>query len=186
MKLAGVAACVAVLGGCGGVELEGKVFDYMGVSGSGQAPDVQMSERPPLLIPPSTRALPQPGTGSTATARADWPDDPEKVRVRVAEQKQAEQEKNKPADNRNPYSNKPGLFDKLLSRDKAVEEPLPDVPEPDASDRLPQQATTAVAQQPRAITPHQTQEPLPQRPVERTAPDSYGGMSNPEGNNANW
>ena len=61
--------------------------------------------------------------------------------------------------------------------------------EPDASDRVPD-GNAAVAQKgyepPKAITPHQAQEPLPTRPVQPSAPDSYGGMSNPEGNNANW
>ncbi|WP_141700656.1 hypothetical protein [Methyloceanibacter superfactus] len=190
MRLAGVVACVAALGGCGGVELQGKVFDYMGVSGDRQQPDVRMSERPPLLIPPNTKALPQPGTGSTATARADWPDDPEKVRTRVANEQKAKQAKiEAAADPTNPYAGKPNLFDKLLSRDKTVEEPISDVPEPDASDRVPD-GNTAVAQKPyeapKAITPHQTQEPLPTRPVQPATPGSYGGMSNPEGNNANW
>lgn len=190
LQLAGVIACAAALGGCGGVELQGKVFDYMGVSGDRQQPDVRMGERPPLLIPPNTKALPQPGTGSTATARADWPDDPEKVRVRVANQEKAKQaEIQSAADPANPYAGKPNLLDKLLSRDKTVEEPVPDVPEPDASDRVPD-GNAAVAQKgyepPKAITPHQAQEPLPTRPVQPSAPDSYGGMSNPEGNNANW
>lgn len=186
MKLAGVVACVAALGGCGGVELQGKVFDYMGVSGDHQQPDVHMSERPPLLIPPNTKTLPQPGTGSTATARADWPDDPEKVRTRVAKQEKAKQAEIQAAgDPANPYAGKPNLFDRFLSRDKTVEEPIAAVPEPDASDRVPEGNTT-VAQQPKGITPHQTQEPLPTRPVQPTTPGSYGGMSNPEGNNANW
>jgi hypothetical protein len=186
MRLAGALVCVAALGGCGGVELQGKVFDYMGVSGDRQQPDVRMGERPPLLIPPNTKALPQPGTGSTATARGDWPDDPEKVRTRVAKQEKAKQAEIEAAgDPTNPYAGKPNLIDKLLSRDKTVEEPTPDVPEPDASDRVPE-GNTAVAQQPKAITPHQAQAPLPTRPVQPSSPDSYGGMSNPEGNNANW
>ena len=190
LQLAGVAVCVAALGGCGGVELQGKVFDYMGVSGDRQQPDLRMGERPPLLIPPNTKTLPQPGTGSTATARADWPDDPEKVRTRIAKQENAKQAEIQAAsDPANPYAGKPNLLDQLLSRDKTVEEPIPDVPEPDASDRVPD-GNTAVAQKgyepPKAITPHQSQDALPTRPVQSATPDSYGGMSNPEGNNANW
>src|SRR5690606_25851774 len=90
LKLAGALACVALLGGCGAVEFEGKVFDYMGISGSRQEADVQMSERPPLLVPPNLSSLPAPSQGvAVATARQDWPDDPEKVRKRVIEEKKA-------------------------------------------------------------------------------------------------
>ena len=77
--LAAAFAAALALGGCGGVEFQGKIFDYMGVSGERKEPDVRMSERPPLLLPPDTKALPQPGSGvATATARQDWPQNPEK------------------------------------------------------------------------------------------------------------
>ena len=51
----GLAAALAVtlaLGGCGGIEFQGKVFDYMGLSGDREQADVRMAERPPLLLPP--------------------------------------------------------------------------------------------------------------------------------------
>ena len=79
----GLAVSVAMslaLGGCGGVEFQGKVFDYMGLSGDHQQADVRMAERPPLLLPPNLKQLPQPGTGvAVATARPDWPTNPEVV-----------------------------------------------------------------------------------------------------------
>ncbi|MGH6792822.1 MAG: hypothetical protein ACRECF_08800, partial [Methyloceanibacter sp.] len=89
-----VVACALALalGGCGGVQLEGKVFDYMGVSGDRQQADVRMSERPPLLVPPNTKTLPQPGAGVTAAAaRQDWPDDPERVKKRIVAEKKAQE-----------------------------------------------------------------------------------------------
>ena len=47
-----------------------------------------MAERPPLLLPPDTKALPQPGNGvAVATARQDWPQNPEQVQKQVAKAK---------------------------------------------------------------------------------------------------
>jgi hypothetical protein len=188
-RAAGAIACILLLGGCGGVELEGKVFDYMGVSGNRQEADVRMSERPPLLVPPTTDTLPQPGTGAAVvTARQDWPDDPEKVRKRLATQEQAKQaELEAKVDPTNPYAGKPNLIDKMFGdSDKDEVAPIADVPEPDASDKVP--TGDAVAQSgPKALTPHVPQAPLPAREVgQPLSPDSYKGMSSPEGNQQNW
>lgn len=178
--------CVTLLGGCGGVEFEGKVFDYMGISGERQEADVRMSERPPLMVPPNLNRLPAPvPSTSVAANRQDWPDDPEKVRKRVIEEKKAQQAAiEAEADPINPYAGKKTLLDKLFARDKTVEEPIADVPEPDASDRVP---GSNVAQSDRKpITPHVPQAPLPNRNDEQfkpAAPDSYGTVSG--GSNAN-
>ncbi len=182
-RLAAMLGCVALLGGCGGVEFEGKVFDYMGVSGDRQEADVRMSERPPLMVPPNLNNLPPP-TESTSVAanRQDWPDDPERVRERVIETKKAQQAAvEAEADPINPYAGKETLLDKWLGRDKTVEEPVADVPEPDASDRV---AAESVAQ-PRPA-PHVPEAPLPSQNNEDfrpAAPDSYNTISG--GDNAN-
>ncbi|MFD0988344.1 hypothetical protein [Methyloligella solikamskensis] len=124
------------LGGCGGVEFQGKIFDYAGLSGERQQEDVQMSERAPLVIPPNTNHLPPPGSGP-ATPSA-WPTNPE-VAAREAQQQQAAAEKKdaETQDPLNPYAGKPTLLDKLFGRDK---EPAPEVaavPEPDPSAAIP-------------------------------------------------
>ncbi len=177
--------CVALLGGCGGVEFEGKVFDYMGVSGDRQEADVRMSERPPLLVPPNLQKLPQPIEGvSVAANRQDWPDDPENVRKRILEDKKAKQaEVEIEADPINPYAGKETLLDKWLGRDN-VEEPVADVPEPDASDRLPSEG---VAQARPA--PHVPEAPLPDQNDEAfrpAAPDSYNSISAGENRNTGF
>ncbi|MGK2921450.1 MAG: hypothetical protein ACSLE4_01455 [Methyloceanibacter sp.] len=186
VKLAAMLGCVALLGGCGGVEFEGKVFDYMGVSGDRQEGDVRMSERPPLLVPPNLQKLPQPIEGvSVAANRQDWPDDPEKVRKRILEDKKAKQaEVEIEADPINPYAGKETLLDKWLGRDKTVEEPVPDVPEPDASDRVP---GTSVAQSRPA--PHVPEAPLPDQNDDAfrpAAPDSYNSISAGENRNTGF
>jgi len=180
LKLAAALGCVALLGGCGAVELEGKVFDYMGVSGDRQQADVRMSERPPLMVPPSLNKLPEPTENvSVAAARQDWPDDPERVRKRIIEEKKAKQsEAEAAADPINPYAGKETLLDKMFARSKTVEEPVADVPEPDASDRV--QDTSVAQSRPQSVTPHVSQAPLPSRNDEDfnpQAPDSYNTIS---------
>lgn len=159
--LAAVLACAALLSGCGGVELEGKLFDYAGLAGStGKKPDPTMSSRAPLMVPPNLQRLPSPTERrSVAATRQDWPDDPEKVRVREVEQQKAvEAETAKSADPLNAYAGKETLLDKLFKRKDTVVEPVADVPEPDASDAVP---GSSVATRSHGITPHQSQAPLP-------------------------
>lgn len=86
-KSLAISSCLAVavsLSGCGGfdgVELQGGVFDALGVSGSGQKrmADVKVEPRPGLVLPPSAEKLPEPVTGSIAAAPQGeaWPVDPE-------------------------------------------------------------------------------------------------------------
>ncbi len=147
---------------------------------------MRMGERPPLLLPPNLQNLPQPGTGTAvATARQDWPEDPEVVQKRIAEnQKAKEAEIKAAADPTNPYAGKPTLLDRWFKSEK--EEVAVDVPEPDASDRVTDTSTVAQSQ-PKALTPHVPQAPLPERPA--SGPDvsgAYEGMSNPSGNSAGW
>jgi hypothetical protein len=177
-----LAACAALLVGCGGVELEGKVFDYAGISGKVGGPKVDptMSARAPLMVPPNTQSLPTPTeTRSIAASRQDWPDDPEKVRVREIEQQKAVvAEAEAAAEPLNAYAGKETLLDKLFQGGKKktrIEEPVPDVPEPDASDVIPS-SNSAVASRSQPITPHQAQAPLPNQNTqafEPKAPSSY-------------
>jgi hypothetical protein len=176
LRLAGALACVLALGGCGGVEFEGKVFDYMGMSGDRQKADVRMSERAPLLLPPNPKALPAPGQGaSVAAARADWPNDPERVRKRVVEEQQAkasaEEAKNDPI---NPYAGKPTLLDKWFGKPKTVEEPIADVPEPDPSDAPQQDVATST---PHGLKPHVPDAPLPSEDLSKATPQAPSSYS---------
>lgn len=53
------------LGGCGGfdgVQLNGKVFDAMGLNSGGSSGDPKMAQRSGIVVPPSTGALPVPGS----------------------------------------------------------------------------------------------------------------------------
>jgi len=180
LKLAGALACAALLGGCGAVEFQGKIFDYMGLSGDQQQGDVQMAERPPLTVPPNLHQLPPPGqSAAVATARQDWPDDPEKVRKRAVEQQQAKQnEAEAEADPLNPYAGKPTLLDKLFKRNKTKEQPVADVPAPNPSDQVVD--NNATPSQPKGLQPHKPEAPLPDRndqDFHPAAPDSYKNVN---------
>jgi hypothetical protein len=178
-----------MLAGCGGIEFEGKLFDYAGLSGSGQKADPRMTERAPLMIPPNTNRLPLPG--SPAIARADWPLDSDVARKQaVAAKEAAEKEREVKNDPTNPYSGKPTLLDRMFGKSKDEEEEQVAVPEPDASDKTPQDRARAQAKA------------TPQKPIDHTlnaptvapeddpfhpqAPKSYEGMSSPSGNSANY
>jgi hypothetical protein len=60
-------AALLAVSGCGydGVQLNGKIFEVVGLSGNA-APqgEPKMRVRQPLVMPPETGALPQPGSGS--------------------------------------------------------------------------------------------------------------------------
>ncbi len=87
-RLGTVAAAALVLGGCsmGDVELNGKIFDWMGVSTASLASkkEPQLAPRQGLVVPPSVDRLPVPGSEQEATAEASWPQDPDQVKAQRA------------------------------------------------------------------------------------------------------
>jgi len=190
-----LAACflALALGGCGGIEFQGKAFDYIGLSDVGkQQEDVRMTERAPLLVPPNTRHLPPPG--SPAVTRADWPADTDKERRRLAALRKAEEEKKEAAAEPNtPYAGKPKLLDKMLGKSKTSVEDgeVVDVPEPDpgdktAEDKARERATTTTTATNKPVDQSLNAPTPPADPFHPSAPDSYKGMSSPSGNNANY
>lgn len=68
-------AAAAGLAGCGAgdVELNGKIFDAMGVSSATakKSGDPRVAARNGLIMPPSTGSLPAPGSGPPPEAEAD-------------------------------------------------------------------------------------------------------------------
>ncbi|MFT3732053.1 MAG: hypothetical protein QM780_11645 [Hyphomicrobium sp.] len=79
------AAITLLLGGCGGfdgVQLNGKVFDAMGLNGSSEPQgDPKMAVRQPLTIPPTTEALPPPGSGKADRPTLADIQDPDKTKA---------------------------------------------------------------------------------------------------------
>jgi hypothetical protein len=129
------AALVAALGlsACSdGVALEGKIFDWMGISASaleGKSRDPKMADRAPLVVPPNVSRLPEPGSGKTADAEIAALNDPELKKQAAAKErerlhlaycrgeiqwKERALDPNKTGANRSPYGPCPGLFSGTL------------------------------------------------------------------------
>jgi hypothetical protein len=164
-------AATLALGGCGGVEFQGKLFDYMGLSGDHKEADVRMAERPPLLLPPNPNALPPPQNGvAAATARPDWPQNPEVTQKQVVQaQKDAKAKELAAKEPLHPYIGKPTLFDKWFVKDKG--EQVDDAPEPDpATDK----GEGVAEAKPKPLTPHAPSDTGPSDDqFHPAAPDSY-------------
>jgi hypothetical protein len=124
-----VAVLIAVLAltACDSVNLEGKIFDWMGISGSAmdeRRRDPKMAERAPLVVPPSTTRLPEPGSGKTTSEDVAALADPElrkqaaakeRERLHLAYCRGEIQWKEKALDpgytsSKSPYGPCPGLF----------------------------------------------------------------------------
>ncbi len=96
--LAVLAAGVLVSGcGAGDVELNGKIFDALGVSSAtkGRAEDPKMASRNGLVVPPNTGSLPEPGSGGAPAGEGDLafindPDRKQKLDKADLERRQAE------------------------------------------------------------------------------------------------
>jgi hypothetical protein len=93
IRIATLALCLAAVGaglsGCSGadsgVELNGKVFDTLGLSGAAKkASEPKLAERAPLVPPPRTDALPAPGSAQADAGHMAWPDDPDRRKAAAA------------------------------------------------------------------------------------------------------
>lgn len=90
---AALLACALLAGGCsaGDVELNGSLFDKLGVGSNSQTAsrNPQVAERQALVIPPDLERLPQPGSGAAEAQTAEaFPVNPESKRVAAASQAQ--------------------------------------------------------------------------------------------------
>ena len=81
-----------VLGGCAdGVELNGKVFDLLGVSPAAleaSRREPKLAERAPLVMPPDANRLPDPNATQGGTDQANWPTDPEQRKLAAAQERE--------------------------------------------------------------------------------------------------
>lgn len=80
---------VLLLGGCGGVEFEGKAFEMIGLANKPKQMDAKVPDRAPLVLPPK-RDLPEPGTRRQAAIPSNWPNDADAIRKeKAAEEKRS-------------------------------------------------------------------------------------------------
>ena len=90
-----MAACLALgLAGCGSddIQLNGGIFDAIGLNDTKKSGDPQLAERAPLVVPPSLDRLPAPGEAPQPAQIADIkdPDAMKKLSQADLEAKQAE------------------------------------------------------------------------------------------------
>jgi hypothetical protein len=86
-------AASLLLGGCAdGVELNGKVFDFLGVSPAAleaSRREPKLAERAPLVMPPNANRLPDPGSApGPGIDQANWPSDPEQRKLAAAQERE--------------------------------------------------------------------------------------------------
>jgi hypothetical protein len=84
--LAVLSVCFALSGCADGLELNGKIFDVLGVSAAAQAQakaEPKMATRSGLVLPPDSSRLPPPGTGDEPASLAAL-NDPETVKAQAA------------------------------------------------------------------------------------------------------
>ena len=102
-----IAAAFMVLGaclaGCGsdggidGIEVNSKLLDAVGLSGNPfKKEEPKTTSRAPLVLPPDSKRLPEPGAAPLAepvalAADPAWPKDPDKIRAANAEAKKREE-----------------------------------------------------------------------------------------------
>jgi hypothetical protein len=119
------------LSGCDSISLEGKAFDWLGISGSAldeKRSDPKMAERAPLVVPPSVARLPAPGSGKTDSQEVAALKDPELRKQAAAQERERlhlaycrgeikwkEKAFDPDAPNRSPYGPCPGLFSGTLN-----------------------------------------------------------------------
>jgi hypothetical protein len=72
VRLAQIAVipCALLLAGCSAddVELNGKIFDAVGLNSKSKATEPKLAERAPLVMPPNVERVPEPGMPPEATA----------------------------------------------------------------------------------------------------------------------
>jgi hypothetical protein len=86
----GLSLSLVGCGGLDGVELNGKVFDWMGVSEAAQAKnkvEPKLAERSSLVVPPNMARLPEPGSGAAPLETATI-NDPDKRRAMAAAERE--------------------------------------------------------------------------------------------------
>jgi hypothetical protein len=91
LTVAGALLALLTLAGCDSVALEGKLFDWMGISGSAldaKTSDPKMEDRAPLVVPPKLTRLPEPGSGKSVDADLAALNDPEEKKKLSAKERE--------------------------------------------------------------------------------------------------
>ncbi len=94
------ATAAVLLGGCAdGVEVNSRLLDSVGLSTAAlgaKGPEPRLQPRAPLVMPPSTQRLPEPGSApppqpGEVAGNAAWPKDKDQERIASAREKDRQQ-----------------------------------------------------------------------------------------------
>jgi hypothetical protein len=88
---AALAATLFVSGCSDGIEVNGKIFDLLGVSSSAMEKakqEPQVAARTPLVLPPNSNRLPEPGSGQDGSASLASLADPEAKKAAAAKERE--------------------------------------------------------------------------------------------------
>jgi hypothetical protein len=91
LACAAAAASLLCSGCADGIDLNGKVFDFMGISAAAVAArrdEPKLAERAPLVLPPNSQRLPEPGSGQQPQTAMAWPDDEEQRKAQEAKERE--------------------------------------------------------------------------------------------------
>ncbi len=105
------------LTGCAGSDVELQVPGLGVLKTGGKKKDPKIVERGPLVIPPNTQRLPEPGQAAVNTQQANqgaWPDDPDLRKKKVAELEKQKKKKKTEDPFADDLDNSEGLLDKLF------------------------------------------------------------------------
>ncbi len=95
-SLAAAFGLAGALAGCAGtdVEINAPILEAAGINlVSKPPPEPDLEEKPPLVVPPDTQRLPKPGERQVAAAGEQWPEDPDIIAAREAEQAEKERQR---------------------------------------------------------------------------------------------
>jgi hypothetical protein len=92
--LAASVGSLIALGGCAGadIQIDAPVLEAAGIQLTSKKVEDDAPEHAGLVMPPSAEKLPEPGSAKTAAAQQQWPQDPDQIKKRKAEQEAAERE----------------------------------------------------------------------------------------------
>jgi len=84
------------MSGCAGtdIQIDAPVLEAAGINlTSKPPPEPDLEEKPPLVVPPSTERLPEPGARQVAAADGQWPEDPDIIAKPEAKKAKEERER---------------------------------------------------------------------------------------------
>jgi len=92
---AAIVVSLALFGCADGIEVNGKLVNALGITGSTKKGEPKVPVRAGLILPPSVAALPAPDSVAAPTQVALWPEDPDQKAERLRAEQEEEEARQK-------------------------------------------------------------------------------------------